>query len=521
MDSDPKGTDHVEGAREGGAERHPTDLLGSQGGGSQATGTEPAQPSGDTPPADKPATDSKPVGDNAEQGAKTVTDPELPEAVRRAVTDSTDGWADDENPEPDIMAPATSSNSRPSRQTDELNGDIKPSRRWWILVIWIIAGIAVSIFISLAVQNGEGEKTQPKKPTVAKVSAKSDKGKVVTTAPAKMSSFTVLARRDETLELYAKWVKASVDDVLKWNNIDKMRSLRFGSAVVLYATHENLISFEEERQKYNLDKRDKFNAKYFITGYQKVKVEYGALAALEAKYSAPAWLLDQINPRLNLDDLKIGDEVTVPRVVDRSTGQAPVADGIKVAVSGGVQPPTDIMTVDPNAPDAVSGASASATTVSPVEGNTVVTPVTVDGAIVSSGAVVGLAAGASEQAVAAEGTADEAVFRVSELEAKVAELQRKLDKAIATGTADTAKLRKEFEAAKAELDNALATAQPDPAAPSPPAPSTPPPVSTGSGATGSSTATHLLVDPAVYLRFCLKYGGTQEGCDRTLKDLQQ
>lgn len=144
----------------------------------------------------------------------------------------------------------------------------------------------------------------------------------------------------------------------------------------------------------------------------------------------------------------------------------------------------------------------------------------VDGAIVPSGAVVGLAAGASEQASRAEAKADEAKAKVAEFEAKVAELQRKLDDATKAGAVDVAKLREEFTAAKAALERARRAAPPSPVAPSA-ASAQPPPASAGSGVAGSSAATHLLVDPAAYLKFCLKYGGTQEGCDRTLKDLKQ
>lgn len=154
---------------------------------------------------------------------------------------------------------------------------------------------------------------------------------------------TFYVRRNETVDLYAKWSGISLDTIRDKSGLAAGDNLRVGSAVTIPLDAERLDRFETNREQFHSRYEQEFYSRFAEAGFKDYTIKKGDYPAKLQKMSgdgasAPLWLLEKHNPDVDFSLLQIGTAVRIPVLVpapvagaagrqDDDDVRAPVAHG--------------------------------------------------------------------------------------------------------------------------------------------------------------------------------------------------
>lgn len=125
----------------------------------------------------------------------------------------------------------------------------------------------------------------------------------------------ITLQRDESLARIADWLDVGADRLRKLNKLPAKAQPRPGQALRLDFSQVTKARFESKRIAYHQGLRDAFFARFEVAGTQQRVVKKGdTLQKLTSGGKVPAWLLDHYNPDVNLNALRPGSRVTIPKV---------------------------------------------------------------------------------------------------------------------------------------------------------------------------------------------------------------
>lgn len=123
----------------------------------------------------------------------------------------------------------------------------------------------------------------------------------------------------ETLGHYADWLK------IKTNELRKLNNMRFGNPVVignkirLKFGDVNKDSFENARLAYHTALQETYFEEFKIDESAEYTVKSGdSIWSLTQKNNVPLWLLMQYNPDLSVGQLKSGDKIILPKIIEKN-----------------------------------------------------------------------------------------------------------------------------------------------------------------------------------------------------------
>jgi len=136
---------------------------------------------------------------------------------------------------------------------------------------------------------------------------------------------TVRVEATETLGHYAEWLNITPTRLRELNKMARNTPLVLGRRVRLDFAHVARPDFEAKRVAYHQQIQDAFFAEYRITGSEMHKVRSGDSVWIlsQKRYNVPIWLLRQYNPDVDLETLKPGATIAIPKVEATTVSQTP------------------------------------------------------------------------------------------------------------------------------------------------------------------------------------------------------
>ena len=131
---------------------------------------------------------------------------------------------------------------------------------------------------------------------------------------------SISLQTDESLARVADWLDVSVERLRKLNKLAAKAQPGPGQTLRLDFSKVPKARFEAKRIAYHQGLRDAFFESFEVAGTQQRVVKKGdTLQKLTRGGKVPTWLLDHYNPDVNLNALRPGNKVTIPKVEKRDS----------------------------------------------------------------------------------------------------------------------------------------------------------------------------------------------------------
>jgi hypothetical protein len=169
-------------------------------------------------------------------------------------------------------------------------------------------------------------RSRPMAPVVAKVSTPSLLPGAEATANADALDYSVAddnsirVAAEETLGHYADWLGQPASRLRVINGMGNRAQLRFGGRVKLDLAHVDKAVFERKRRAYHQMLEESYFAHNQIVGTQNYVTRPGdtMFSLVQKMPLLTLWLLQQYNPDVNLMELRVGTQVVLPKIEQRS-----------------------------------------------------------------------------------------------------------------------------------------------------------------------------------------------------------
>jgi len=127
---------------------------------------------------------------------------------------------------------------------------------------------------------------------------------------------TVRVEAAETIGHYAEWLQVSASKLRALNKMSRQRPLVVGKRVKLDFSQVDKATFEARRGAYHQQMQDDFFAQFRIAGSDTHTVKPGDSIWIIAqkRYNVPLWLLRQYNPDVDLEALRPGTKIVIPKI---------------------------------------------------------------------------------------------------------------------------------------------------------------------------------------------------------------
>ncbi len=120
----------------------------------------------------------------------------------------------------------------------------------------------------------------------------------------------------ETLGHYAEWLGIRASDLRRLNNMAFRDPVIIGERLRLDFSQAGVAEFERARREFHSGLQREFFGNYHIQGVisHSVQPNENISSLAGDRYSTPIWLLRQYNPGLELNSLRVGQEIVFPRL---------------------------------------------------------------------------------------------------------------------------------------------------------------------------------------------------------------
>ncbi len=129
--------------------------------------------------------------------------------------------------------------------------------------------------------------------------------------------YRIWIEADETLGHYSDWLgMGSTKTLRSLNKITSDKSLRIGQLLKLPVESADMVSrFEQKRMEYHQVLSESLKEHYDLVGIEKYRVLSGdSVWSLSNSSGFPVWLLYRLNPKLKLANLRVGQEIILPKL---------------------------------------------------------------------------------------------------------------------------------------------------------------------------------------------------------------
>ena len=126
---------------------------------------------------------------------------------------------------------------------------------------------------------------------------------------------TVVVRTDETLGHLAHWCAVDPEVLRTLNKLHKNARVAIGRKVKLDLSRVTVTQFVAARREYHSQIQESFFAAHRIAGTVNYSVKRGeSLWTIAERSDLPLWLVAQYNPDADINDMRPGTTITLPRV---------------------------------------------------------------------------------------------------------------------------------------------------------------------------------------------------------------
>jgi membrane-bound lytic murein transglycosylase D len=137
---------------------------------------------------------------------------------------------------------------------------------------------------------------------------------VTPVAQESISSDVVTVHPDESLALYAQWLKTSEDTIRKVNNLKGLDSIHPGQQITVLHNQVSAAQFADLRSEFARENEEDFFAAYNVIEQKTYTVQQGDTLwdLCNRKFNIPLWLLGKYNEDLDYARIHLGQKLVVP-----------------------------------------------------------------------------------------------------------------------------------------------------------------------------------------------------------------
>ncbi len=146
----------------------------------------------------------------------------------------------------------------------------------------------------------------------------------MTVAPGALS-VKIMVAVEETIGHFAEWMAVSAAEIRRMNNLTPGASLAWGRSIQLpIGASSDLKKFEVSRLEYHMAMEEDFFARYVMLDLDKKTIKSGDnLWRICTDAQIPLWLLKKYNRSQNLNNLRPGNQLWIPRVAAKDSHVPP------------------------------------------------------------------------------------------------------------------------------------------------------------------------------------------------------
>jgi membrane-bound lytic murein transglycosylase D len=144
----------------------------------------------------------------------------------------------------------------------------------------------------------------------------------MTVAPGGLS-VQVRVAVDETIGHFAEWMQVGVDEIRRINNLGANAALPLGRVISIpINASSNINRFEVNRLQYHMAIEEDFFARYTVVDFEPRTVKSGDnLWRICNEARVPMWLLKKFNRGVNFYNLRLGDNLWIPKISPKDITQ--------------------------------------------------------------------------------------------------------------------------------------------------------------------------------------------------------
>lgn len=163
----------------------------------------------------------------------------------------------------------------------------------------------------------------------ASVTEKDLAKKAISSAPAVISKYAVRDLAEgrgwievmmgETISQVADWIATPIEQIREWNGMDGQGQIQQGQRLLLKFSNTSAAQFQTAREEYHQQLREDFFARYEVGKTEDYTVKRGEnlWSLCYQKFDIPAWLLQEYNPKANLEVLAPGTKLKIPVLMEK------------------------------------------------------------------------------------------------------------------------------------------------------------------------------------------------------------
>jgi membrane-bound lytic murein transglycosylase D len=127
-------------------------------------------------------------------------------------------------------------------------------------------------------------------------------------------SGTIEVQPEESLGIFADWLKVTVRSIHTANNLSRNADIRPGERIILDFMTTSIQAFEETRFDFHQEIQEDFFGSYTIIGVKSYRVKEGDTIwdICHNKFGVPLWLLKKYNDKLDVDRLDSSSSLQIP-----------------------------------------------------------------------------------------------------------------------------------------------------------------------------------------------------------------
>jgi membrane-bound lytic murein transglycosylase D len=137
---------------------------------------------------------------------------------------------------------------------------------------------------------------------------------VTPVAQESISSDVITVHPEESLALYAQWLKISEDKIRKINNIKGLDAIQPGQQITILYSQVSAAQFADLRSGFARENEEDFFAAYSVVEQKKYTVQQGDTLwdLCNRRFNIPLWLLGKYNQDLDYSRIHLAQELVVP-----------------------------------------------------------------------------------------------------------------------------------------------------------------------------------------------------------------
>ncbi len=148
-------------------------------------------------------------------------------------------------------------------------------------------------------------------------------------------------RSGETLDHFARWSGLTVEEIAESSALSVVARHDVGTEIVIAADDDLRATIDASRDAHHADRVERFlSRRGGVVDHATYTVRTGDTAWHVARQNGdvPVWIVEALNPTVDLDDLRPGQRLTLPVTADMVPSDDAVAESDLPAADGGEAP---------------------------------------------------------------------------------------------------------------------------------------------------------------------------------------